>query len=278
MELFRRLERALRPYAVPHLTVVLIASQVLTFAMTLTGNGEGLLERLALVPNLVMEGQVWRLITFLTLPPEVGMGMFRLLFLFFAWYLFYLMGTALEHYWGVLRYNAYLLIWYVATVATAFLVPEAPTTNVFLYTSVFLAFAYLFPDFQLLLMFILPVKIKWLALLTWLFLALGFWGGAWSAKLAIVASVLNFLVFFGKDLLAGLRNPRRRAAGAAMKARHARAGAKVAYHHRCTVCGKTDQSDPQEDFRYCSKCVGQHAYCSEHLRDHAHIEEASPRQ
>lgn len=276
MELFRRLERALSPYAVPHMTVVLIASQVVTFAMTLAGNGDGLLERLVLVPALVMEGEVWRLITFLTLPPMVGMGMFRLLFTFFAWYLFYLMGTALEHYWGVFRYNIYLLIWYVATVAVAFVVPETSTTNVYLYTSVFLAFAYLFPDFQMLLMFILPVKIKWLALLTWFGLSFGFFGSALPGKLAILASVLNYWVFFAAELVARLRSPRQRAVGAAMKARHTRAGAKAAYHHRCTVCGKTDQSDPQEDFRYCSKCAGQHAYCSEHLRDHPHIEETGP--
>ncbi len=84
------------------------------------------------------------------------------MFAFFFWYLFYLMGTALERSWGTFRYNVFLLIGYVDTVGVAFIVPDVPANNAFLQGSVFLAFAYLFPDFVMYIFFILPVKIKWL--------------------------------------------------------------------------------------------------------------------
>src|ERR1043165_464844 len=87
-------------------------------------------------------------------------------FLAFGWYLFYLMGSALEAYWGVFRYNVYLFVSYVLLVGLAFLTPAAPVTNMFILGSVFLAFAYLNPDFEMILFFILPVKIKWLAFIS----------------------------------------------------------------------------------------------------------------
>ena len=113
---------------------------------------------IALVPTKVLHGEVWRLVTFLCEPPTNN-----LVFAFFFWYLFFLMGTALESTWGVFRYNVYLLVGWAATVAVSFIQPEAPASAGFLQGSVFLAFAYLYPNFQLLLFFILPVKVKWLA-------------------------------------------------------------------------------------------------------------------
>ena len=98
------------------------------------------------------------MLTFVGEPPTTN-----LLFAFFFWYLFYLMGTVLESTWGAFRYNVYLLVGWAATVAVAFLQPNAPASISFLQASVFLAFAYLYPDFQILLFFILPVKVKWLA-------------------------------------------------------------------------------------------------------------------
>jgi hypothetical protein len=191
---------------------------------------------------------------------------------FFFWYFFYLMGTTLELQWGVLRYNVFLLVGYVATVAASFLAPNLPASNAFLEGSVFLAFAFLYPEYEIYLFFVLPVKIKWLARLTWAIYAYIFTFGDWTNRAMIGASVANFFLFFGRDVLDRVRMGRRRMAFQA-----ARITEKKRDHlHRCTVCGITDRTHPEMDFRYCSRCVGTHAYCSEHLRNHEHITATEP--
>ncbi|MBA3316445.1 MAG: rhomboid family intramembrane serine protease [Planctomycetota bacterium] len=275
MHLLRRLEHKLGPYAVPHVTIAIIALQVLVFVVIqIQPNAQKeaeALERLLLIPRLVLEGEWWRLLTFIAVPPVVGKSMMGPIWAFFAWYVFYLMGSALEQFWGTLRYNLYLLVGYVATVAAAFAVPDSIATNTFYLQSVFLAFAFLFPDFQFLLFFILPVKVKWLALLAWIMYAFMFLGGDWMTRLMVLAAISNFLLFFWRDIIERMAHGKRRMA---RQAAHFAASKPPEFRHRCTVCGVTDKTNPEEDFRYCSKCAGQYAYCSKHLRDHEHIEEA----
>jgi len=159
------LERRLGRFAITHATLYLIIGQVFVCLSALLGLLD--LRQFVLVPALVVNGEPWRLITFLFFPPPVNFSsMMSLVFLPFAWWIFYLMGTALENYWGAFRYNVFLLLGVVLTIGAAFLAPMSPVTNAFIAGSVFLAFAWLNPDFELALFFILPVKIKWLALLT----------------------------------------------------------------------------------------------------------------
>ena len=272
MSLLDHLEPKFRRLALPHLTLVLIFGQVLVYAVSLLRGPEaqvGLQRQLVLVPNLVLAGEIWRLVSFLIVPPVPN-----LLFAIFFWYLFYLMGTALEQHWGTFRYNVYLFIGYLATVGVAFLVPNQLASNGYLLGSVFLAFAVLYPDFEMYLFFLLPVKIKWLALLTWIGYFFVLVLGSPVSRLLVLASICNFLLFFGKDIIHRVRTGRRRMALQAAQL----AVRKPSYYHRCTVCGITDRTHPQMDFRYCSKCVGAHAYCAEHLGKHEHIttaEEAS---
>jgi len=135
-----KLERKLRRLAIPNVTVYLILGQVLFFIFVLSGRF--ILDRVVLIPVRVLAGEWWRLITFLFIPPLTNP-----IFAFFAWYLFYLMGSALEGRWGAFRYNLFLLIGYIVTVAVTFLFPYSAATNIFIGGSVFLAFAYLYPDF-----------------------------------------------------------------------------------------------------------------------------------
>src|SRR4029077_2272748 len=121
------------------------------------------------VPEAVGWGEWWRLVSFLFTPPS-GNPLLAIFALYFLWF----MGGALEAQWGAFRYNVYVLIGYAMTVAAAFAFPYGAATNGYITGSIFLAFAYLFPDFQILLFFILPVKVKWLALITWLFFAYQF--------------------------------------------------------------------------------------------------------
>ena len=262
MQLLNKLERQFGKYAVPNVTLILIAAQVVVYVMTFTRRE--LLNGMYLVPNLVLQGQVWRLISFLLVPPVN-----HPIFAFFFWYLFYLMGNSLENYWGAFRYNVYLLIGYVATVAASFLLPSAVSSNAFLQASVFLAFAFLNPDFLLYIFFILPVKIKWLALITWITYGYILLFGSWISRYLILASILNYLFFFGSDIRERLRTGRRHMSSQAKG--FGRQELKQQAFHRCAVCGITDLTHPDMEFRYCMECAGSPGYCKEHLQSHEHV-------
>lgn len=258
MGLIDTLEKKLRRYAVHNVTLSLIIGQVVFFLFDLAGRF--IFERVVLIPDRVLAGEWWRLITFLFIPPFTT----PMIFIFFAWYLFYLMGSALEGHWGAFRYNLFLLIGYVVTVAVTFLFPDSIATNIFIGGSVFLAFAYLYPDFQLYIFFIIPVKIKWLAILTWLGYAYQIITGSWSTRLLVLASITNFLLFFGNDLLWRMKTGNRKMVFQSKQ--FTNTGEPF---HKCAVCGITDQSHPQMEFRYCSDCGGL-GYCTDHIFSHEH--------
>ena len=263
MTLLDKLERALGRYAISNLSLYIVIGQV----FVLLGAMFNLLNLnlFVFVPALVLQGQWWRLLTFLFFlaPPS---GTFGPIFVAFALYMFYMMGTALESYWGAFRYNLFLLLGYALTVGAAFITPGSAVTNLFLGASVFLAFAFLNADFEFILFFILPVKVKWLALLAWVGYGVSFFLGTWPVRLQILASVGNFLVFFAGELFWGVRRGKR---AVVRKAREfAEAGEP---RHRCRVCGKTDLTNPELDFRYCSKCAGDECYCPEHIHQHVHV-------
>lgn len=258
MDLLNNLERKFRRWAIPNITLYLILGQVLFFVFALSGRF--ILGRVVLIPGYVLAGEWWRLITFLFVPFFMSP-----ILAFFAWYLFYMMGNALEGHWGAFRYNLFLLVGYLMTVGVSFLVPYSAATNIFIYGSVFLAFAYLYPEFQLYIFFILPVKIKWLAVLMWIGYAYEMLVGGWNTRLMVFASISNFLLFFGKDIYLTLRMGRRR-----MTAQVREYSAKKEPFHRCAVCGITDFSHPQMEFRYCSDCGGL-GYCKDHIFNHEHV-------
>jgi hypothetical protein len=257
MNLLDNIEKKYRRYAVHNVTLYLVIGQVLFFVFALSGRF--ILERVVLVPERVLSGEWWRLFTFLFIPPVISP-----IFAFFAWYLFYLMGNALEGHWGAFRYNIFLLVGYVITVAVSFIMPLFPATNIFIGGSVFLAFAFLYPDFQLYILFILPIKIKWLALLTWIGYAYEVLFGSWSTRLFVLASISNFLLFFGSDIAWKMKSGKRVMAVQAKQF----SGRKEAFH-TCAACGITDLSHPQMEFRYCSECGGL-GYCKDHIANHEH--------
>ncbi len=263
MSLLDKLERSFGRFAIPNLSIYIVIGQVFVLLGAMFGLLD--LDYFVLRPTAVLHGQWWRLLTFpfFLAPPS---GSFGPLFTAFALYMFYMMGGALEGYWGAFRYNLFLLLGYALTVGAAFITPGVQATNVFLASTVFLAFAYLNPDFEFLIFFILPVKVKWLALIAWVGYGVSFFLGAWPERLQILASVGNFLVFFSGDILRGMRQGQR------TMARKAREFAEAGEpRHRCHVCGKTDLTNPEMDFRYCSKCAGDQCYCPEHIQNHVHV-------
>lgn len=260
MSFFNRLERIFGRFAIANLTLYLVVGQVIVFTFAMFGRPD-LLRLIALLPIEVQHGQVWRLVTFLFMPPvnPSGISMMGAVFLAFGWYVFWMMGSSLEQHWGAFRYNLFIFIGWLLTVAVAFLFPLTFASNMYLAGSVFLAFAFLNPNFELLLFFILPVKIKWLALIAWLYYAYLFAVGGWADRLGILAAVANFLIFFTGEIVQRMRSGRRRMEHQARVA--AARSAEREPRHRCVVCGKTDLTHPMEDFRYSDD---DQCYCSEH--------------
>ncbi len=259
MKFLERLDRLVRPIAIPNLTVAIIIGQVLMFIANAAN--PGLLERASLIWDRVLEGEVWRLITFMIVPPTTSP-----IWLLFALYLFHLMGTALEQIWGNLRYNVFFYIGVLLTLAAAAVTHDQPVYGTFLQGSVFLAFATYNPRFELRLFFVLPVQIRWLAYLQALGYLLAFAGGTMVTRLTVLAAIGNYLIFFGPMLFDRIKNFRRRVV---WNSRQFNPG--DVPRHTCAVCGVNSNTDPNMDFRYCSKCNGELAYCEAHLRNHEHI-------
>ncbi len=262
MAFMNNLERRFGRYAIPNITIYLIMGQVLFFIAHLSGRFS--LGPLLLIPGFALTGEWWRFFTFIFIPPVTNP-----IFAFFAWYLFYLMGSTLEEYWGAFRFNLFLFTGYLITIAVSFLFPMYPVTNIFIGGSVFLAFAFLYPDFELLIFFILPVKVKWLALLAGVGYAFEILAGSWPTRLSVLASLSNFFLFFSRDIYWRIKTGNRR-----MIARTKNATAKREAFHRCAVCGITDLTHPEMDFRYCQECGGL-GYCTEHIRNHEHVKRST---
>jgi hypothetical protein len=267
MSLLSRLDAKFGRYAVPNLTVIVIAGQVLVYLteMFAQNDGRSVVPLIQFSTAAVLEGEVWRLVTFLFSPPTMNA-----LFAFFFWYLFYLFGTTLEADWGVFRYNVFLAVGYVASlvaaIVTALVFGNGVASNGFLYGSVFLAFARLYPEFVMYLFFILPVKIKWLALLQWVLYAWTFLVGGWLERAMVAASVFNYLLFFGRSIWFNMKHAERR-----MRFQAQTMGKSSRLVHRCHVCGLSSDDAPRTQFRYCSQCGGDVCYCPEHLQNHEHV-------
>lgn len=263
-----RLERRFGRYAIPHLGLAIALSQALTYLAGLTLD-EGVAERftglLALDPARVLQGEWWRLLSFVFRAPDTNP-----LFLFFGLLFFWFTSGALEARWGAFRFNCFIALGWAATILAAAVGHLAlglggVVEGAWYLGSVFLAFAWLYPDYVLYIFFVIPLKAKWMALITWIAFALAlFAGGAW-VRLMVLAAVANFAVFFGGDVVRRLRRGGR---GAAATVRAA--VAEDVPFHRCAGCGATERSHPGRRFRVCTDCRPAADLCEVCLKTHAH--------
>ena len=320
-KIYRGLEKKLGRYAVPNLTIIIIGCYVVGYILTMIN--PGITAYMTLEPHYILHGQIWRLITWLVIPPS-SLGIFTIIMLFF----YLSIGRSLEKAWGDFRYNVYIFGGIIITIIAAFICYAAfssvyghgivfgsggssPFSTYYICLSIFLGFAATFPDAQVYLYFILPVKIKWLGFLYIAFLlydavnygraiAAGYTAG-WVYIAAMAAAVINFVIFFlstrntrrlSPDELKRRREFRKAMAAGSAGAAAAKTAEKpgnastagrpsIEYsrpsggavpRHRCEICGKTDLTDPDMDFRFCSKCSGSHEYCRDHLFTHVHIQ------
>lgn len=207
-QLMNTLERKYGRYAIDNLMKIIVVGMGLVYAVDLISapmnQGVGTLSQFfAFSRPLILRGQIWRLITFIFVPPASS-PLFILITLYFYW----LIGQYLEQYWGAFRFNVYYLCGMLGAIIAGFI--TGYSTNYYLNLSLFLAFATFQPDLEVLLFFILPVKIKWLALVALASLTYMLFTSPWSGKLALVMSLINLIIFFGPDLVKEIKQLRRR--------------------------------------------------------------------
>lgn len=216
---------------------------------------------LALIPELVLKGEFWRLITYVFIPPT-----FNLFWAIFTLYFYYLVGTSLENEWGSSKFNLYYLTGMFGTTIGAF-ITGGDTTALYLNLSLFLAFARIYPDFQMLLFFIIPVKIKYLAWLNWIFLGFTVLTSPLTTKIAALIAVGNYFIFFGKETIQSLKLKRQVHYN---RKKFFDEIANTPPIHKCAVCGITEKDDRRMDFSYCKECGDDYEYCTKHIDDHQH--------
>lgn len=256
-----KLQRKYGKLAIKDLMKYIVIITAGVFLITYLIPGGNIINKLALSPALVLKGEVWRLITFIFIPEGSS-----IIWIAFTLYFYYLIGTSLEHEWGSFKFNIYYLVGILGTILSTFITGGIGIPT-YLNMSLFFAFAYIYPDYQILVFFVIPAKVKYLAWISGAFLGLSFFQGGISVKAAIIAALLNFILFFGKDIVSSLMNKNKKA--------HKRLKNNVIEMkrtiHRCTICGMTERNDPYMDFRYCSECDGEHEYCMNHLKNHEHV-------
>ena len=198
-----KLNRKFGRYAVHNLMLYIIVAQAVVFAANYVFqmNFSDLLD---FYLPAIRTGQVWRLITFIIVPPGMSI-FFALLAMYFSW----VIGSALENHWGAFKFNLFYLTGVIGTILGGLITQS--TTNTYLNLSLFFAFAAVYPDFELLLFFILPVKVKILALIYAFIQVIMFIRADWSDKAAMIISLLNILLYFGPQLAERVRLWRRRA-------------------------------------------------------------------
>lgn len=253
MPLLNTLEKSLGRFAVPGLIRYVVALNALVFLLAQMNSGfVGLIN---LDPVAIMHGQVWRLVTWIFIPATDMSLLWIIFYLMFTWWI----GDMIESAWGTFRLNLYYLVGYLGVTGAAFAFGQS-FGNFALNASLLLAAGTLVPNFQILLFLVIPLKLKWLAILTAILFAINFVGGSWGTRGAILMAFANYLLFFGPAFLRQSRDSRQIAARRA-KFELAKASTEETLH-RCEVCGRTEVSNPELDFRV---AADGHEYCVAHL-------------
>ena len=258
---------------IPNLMTILVVGTALVYLMDLFSGGM-FSAMLDFYPAAILRGQVWRLVTFLFIPLS-----YRPITLILSLYFYWWIGKSLEREWGTTKFTVFYACGVLFNIIFGFLAGSTSVT--YLNLSLFFAFASLYPDLQVLLIFI-PVKVKWLAWIdaaffapTILFNLINF--NFVGALLPLVA-ILNYVLFFWSFLRDFVRRIFRRyqhqSSRQTINFKKAAREAKKdkGYLHKCAVCGVTDADDPNMEFRYCSKCNGYYCYCADHINNHVHIQ------
>lgn len=281
MKLINKMEQKFGRYAVHNLTMYIIITYVAGYLLNYLAPEA--LSYCLLEPALILQGQVWRLVSWLLIPPG-ALDIFTIIMLFF----YYSIGTTLEQTWGAFRYNLYIFGGIILSVIGAFvlygillltgsngilLLEGGAFSTYFISMSIFLGFAAAYPNMQVLLYFIIPLKIKWLALVDIVYLVWQMAGSGWVTRACIICSLMNFIIFFlatrNTSRISPRQVKRRRTYMRAVNSGYNSKGQVT--KHKCAVCGRTELDGDNLEFRFCSKCKGNYEYCQDHLFTHEHV-------
>ncbi len=284
MNFLNKLERKYGRYAIHNLMLYISILYGTGFVINQI-NPYFYMQYLMLDIEKILHGEVWRIVTFL-IQPQFN----NILYAVIGIYFYYWIGSTLERAWGAFRFNLYYLsgmLLNVLAVVVIFLVTGNSEFLGMQYINyaMFLAFAVLFPDVQILLFFIIPIKIKYIAYLDAVFIAISliqyFAAGNYFMCLAILLALGNFIFFFMTS-----RNYKRFSPGEVKRKRNFKSqvrsgqqgsnvvdfnGRKKITRHKCAICGRTELDDENLEFRFCSKCDGNYEYCMDHLFTHEHV-------
>lgn len=284
----RNLERKIGRFAIRNLTMYMIVLYITGYFMQMLA-GNVLEAYFSLDIYQITRGQVWRLVSWLFMPPA-RLGIFTIFMLL----LYYMLGTSLERVWGSFRYNLFIFSGIIFTIIGAvivYIMMIAKTQNIagastylavlsstassyystyYINTSIFLAYASIFPNEKLYFYFLIPIKIKWLAALELASMLVYFIRGNLMTRITLIAALLNVALYIVANIeskRSGGDRPKRKKSDY-IKIVNSTA---VEYRHKCAICGRTDVTNPELEFRYCSKCSGAREYCSDHLFTHEHM-------
>ena len=277
-----KLERKFGRFGVENLTMYVIICYVVGYFLAYFN--PSLLSMLSLEPALILRGQIWRIITWVIYPPSMSNVLWFVIAIVFF---YYPIGTSLERTWGSFRYTLYIFSGILFSVIGAFILYfitgaygiGSLFNTYYISLSVFLAYALSYPDMQILLWFVIPIKMKWMAIvygvmvlydmITYLRI------GLWVYVVPIIASLLNFVLFFFSTRNMQRYNPkevhRRREFKKAVAQSRVNPATGGITKHTCAICGRTEKDDPNLEFRFCSKCNGNYEYCQDHLFTHQHV-------
>lgn len=311
MGFYGKLERKFGKYAIKNLTLVLVICYAAGYLIQ--NISYDVIQYLTLDPYKIIHGQVWRLISWFLIPPPEDNMLFAILMIVF----YFSIGTTLERTWGTFNYNMYLFMGMIFTIIGSFIMMgfcylKFPNgvfvygggllypgefasglshyfTTFYVNMSIFLAYACTFPDNEVLLMFIIPIKVKWLGIAYGAFmmydmisgLIRGWDGIGFVYPIVIGASLLNFLLFFFTTRKYILRAQRKTKAQRVYVAKmreyeYKKQSMEQDKHpkiskHKCAICGRTERDGDDLTFRFCSKCDGNYEYCQDHLYTHIHF-------
>ncbi len=269
---------------IPNLMLWVLGGQLIVYLFSMIDPSNLVYSILRFQKSAILQGQVWRLVSYIFIPESTYMLSFVIMAFFY-----FQISRSIEATWGTCKFNLFYLTGIILADIAAFVLPGAHATNYYLHMSLILAFATLYSETRILLFFI-PLKVKYLAWFYFAVTAFEIVSGPMPASLMPLFALLNYFLFFGADIRnvfstnpvhTTFHMPHRKAKPKKVHPGephphwadgYQSANGQRPYHHKCTVCGRTDTEYPDLEFRYCSRCNGYYCYCMDHINNHTHIE------
>ena len=274
---------------IPNLMLYVSAGTAIVYLVSMFSQNFALYYWLMFDRTLILQGQIWRLITY-----PLTMFNNNLILMLISLICYFSLGRAIENVWGTCRFNLFYFSG-VILMDIYCMIFGSSASAYYLNLSLFLSYATMYPNAQFLFLYIIPVKAWIFALLDLLLVLYGLVVYPFPDNLFSVISLANYFLFFGKDVVnvipvswqVNFRRLFRKKSGSNTAPQRPKvvpfpsagsyqatvATPKAPHTHSCTVCGRTDVSDPDLEFRYCSRCKGYHCYCQDHINSHTHITE-----